>query len=55
MAESMRYVTFIISARDSSHEYTQQGVNRDVIAEQSKLVSVDLPAHWQGRGAVTVT
>ena len=26
MAESMRYEAFIISARDSSHKYTQQGV-----------------------------
>ena len=28
MAESMRYKTFIISARDSSHKYTSQGVGR---------------------------
>ena len=27
MAESMRYEIFIISARDSSHKYTPQGVN----------------------------
>ena len=45
MAESMRYETFVISARDSSHKYTPQGANcRTFYANvRSWLTSLPVP------------